>query len=294
MDNILAPASSTPWQLASTWKCSVGADTAECPHCESANVTRLEGKAHRDGLLQCNRMSPAIHRYGWHRVRALKGRAQQVAAVQSPARVVQEGHQRASNPPYARRHLQNRLVHVPPLPRGHEGRRRAPWRAKARRSRPMRLSSAARHRNRAFRKPAPKKMVDDAGRARRSRPLASTLPMFTRNTLRGALVPACRSQIAPYDGRCHGLHVASARSSPGHGPVIHTGQRIRHHGDMHSNTAENFFSIFKRGVIGIYHHLERGASAPLSRGVRFPLQRLRTSATVSALTLPSRASPASA
>ncbi len=26
-------------------------------------------------------------------------------------------------------------------------------------------------------------------------------------------------------------------------------------GGVHSNTAENFFSIFKRGVIGTYHHL---------------------------------------
>jgi hypothetical protein len=26
-------------------------------------------------------------------------------------------------------------------------------------------------------------------------------------------------------------------------------------GFKHSNTAENFFSIFKRGVIGTYHHL---------------------------------------
>ena len=24
---------------------------------------------------------------------------------------------------------------------------------------------------------------------------------------------------------------------------------------MHTNTAENFFSIFKRGVIGTYHHM---------------------------------------
>ncbi|WP_197458240.1 transposase, partial [Erythrobacter sp. HI0077] len=24
---------------------------------------------------------------------------------------------------------------------------------------------------------------------------------------------------------------------------------------FHSNTAENFFSIFKRGVVGTYHHL---------------------------------------
>src|SRR3546814_8859095 len=31
--------------------------------------------------------------------------------------------------------------------------------------------------------------------------------------------------------------------------------RSRHQGLSHSNTAENFFSIFKRGVIGTYHHM---------------------------------------
>ena len=38
--------------------------------------------------------------------------------------------------PHARRHLQDRLVHVPPHPRGHEGRRGAAWRRRqSRRSR---------------------------------------------------------------------------------------------------------------------------------------------------------------
>ena len=30
---------------------------------------------------------------------------------------------------------------------------------------------------------------------------------------------------------------------------------VRKGGFAHSNTAENFFSIFKRGVIGTYHHM---------------------------------------
>ena len=30
---------------------------------------------------------------------------------------------------------------------------------------------------------------------------------------------------------------------------------MKHGGYKHSNTAENFFSIFKRGVIGTYHHM---------------------------------------
>jgi hypothetical protein len=39
-----------------------------------------------------------------------------------------------------------------------------------------------------------------------------------------------------------------------HKAVLHSiGEYVR--GDAHSNTAENFFSIFKRGVIGTYHHM---------------------------------------
>jgi hypothetical protein len=32
-------------------------------------------------------------------------------------------------------------------------------------------------------------------------------------------------------------------------------QFVRLDRELHSNTAENFFSIFKRGVIGTYHHM---------------------------------------
>ena len=38
-----------------------------------------------------------------------------------------------------------------------------------------------------------------------------------------------------------------------HGHTLHAG-RVFAKGDTHSNSAENFFSILKRGVIGTYHH----------------------------------------
>jgi hypothetical protein len=42
-------------------------------------------------------------------------------------------------------------------------------------------------------------------------------------------------------------------------------------GDVHTNTLEGFFSIFKRGLVGTYQHCGSKAFAPLSGGVRFPL-----------------------
>ena len=57
-----------------------------------------------------------------------------------------------------------------------------------------------------------------------------------------------------------------------HKTVKHTaGEYVR--GDVHTNTVESYFSIFKRGMRGVYQHCSREASAPLSRGVRFPLQQ---------------------
>lgn len=44
------------------------------------------------------------------------------------------------------------------------------------------------------------------------------------------------------------------REFASHGTTIHAiSQYVV--GEQHSNTSEKFFSIFKRGVIGTYHHL---------------------------------------
>lgn len=40
-----------------------------------------------------------------------------------------------------------------------------------------------------------------------------------------------------------------------HGTTLHSNREFSRGGGCHSNTAENFFSIFKRGVVGVYHHM---------------------------------------
>ena len=40
---------------------------------------------------------------------------------------------------------------------------------------------------------------------------------------------------------------------------------------IHINTAEGFFSIFKRGMKGVYQHCKKEPSSPLSCGIRFPV-----------------------
>ena len=41
----------------------------------------------------------------------------------------------------------------------------------------------------------------------------------------------------------------------GHGTVNHSiNEYVRHGGFMHTNTVEGYFSIFKRGITGVYQH----------------------------------------
>ena len=108
--------------------------------------------------------------------------------------------------------------------------------------------------NRAFGKPAPKKivmtLVERGGRARSFHVANVTGPV-----LRTVLVKNIdRASVLATDERpaykCLGVEYAA------HLTVNHfKGQYAKGDGRSHSNTAENFFSIFKRGVIGTYHHM---------------------------------------
>ena len=52
------------------------------------------------------------------------------------------------------------------------------------------------------------------------------------------------------------VYTRVGREFAGHSVVNHSAQEyVTTGGFKHSNTAENFFSIFKRGVIGTYHHM---------------------------------------
>lgn len=52
------------------------------------------------------------------------------------------------------------------------------------------------------------------------------------------------------------VYTTLGREFAGHSVVNHSAKEyVTTGGFKHSNTAENFFSIFKRGVIGTYHHM---------------------------------------
>jgi transposase-like protein len=108
--------------------------------------------------------------------------------------------------------------------------------------------------NRAFRQPAPKKivvaLVERDGRARsfhvanvNAKHLRS---LIVTNVHRGAHLMTDEATV----------YTSLGREFNGHSVVNHSAKEyVTTGGFKHSNTAENFFSVFKRGLIGTYHHM---------------------------------------
>jgi hypothetical protein len=104
---------------------------------------------------------------------------------------------------------------------------------------------------RAYRKVAPKKkvvaLVERDGRAR-----SFHVANIHGNTVRAALVTNIdRASTLMTDDAL--IYKAIGREFAGHHALLHASRHYAK-GEVHSNSAENFFSIIKRGVIGTYHH----------------------------------------
>ena len=106
--------------------------------------------------------------------------------------------------------------------------------------------------NRAYRKVGPKQvvvsLVERDGRAR-SFHIANIHAGNVRSILTTNVDRA--SKLMTDDAR---MYWGVGREFASHGTTLHASHKYAE-GEKHSNTAENFFSIFKRGVIGIYHHM---------------------------------------
>ncbi|MCC6925719.1 IS1595 family transposase [Novosphingobium sp.] len=108
--------------------------------------------------------------------------------------------------------------------------------------------------NRATRKPAPKKavvaLVERDGKAR-----SFHVANVNAKHLRGLIVTNVDRNAHLMTDEAP-VYTRVGREFNGHSVVNHSAKEyVSTGGFKHSNTAENFFSIFKRGVIGTYHHL---------------------------------------
>jgi transposase-like protein len=108
--------------------------------------------------------------------------------------------------------------------------------------------------NRATRAPAPKKavvaLVEREGHVR-----SFHVANVNAKDVRGLIVTNVhRASHLMTDESM--VYTTVGREFAGHSTVNHSAKEyVTTGGFKHSNTAENFFSIFKRGVIGTYHHM---------------------------------------
>ena len=54
-----------------------------------------------------------------------------------------------------------------------------------------------------------------------------------------------------------GQYVTVGREYAGHGTVNHSIEEYVRGGFWHTNTVEGYFSIMKRGITGVYHHVSQ-------------------------------------
>ncbi|MGO8951873.1 MAG: IS1595 family transposase [Rhodomicrobium sp.] len=108
--------------------------------------------------------------------------------------------------------------------------------------------------NRAFREPAPKKaivsLVEREGRVRSFHVQAVTgqtlKPIIQANMDKNSYLMTDDSAVYPAIAR---------QVADGHGTVNHSANEYVRAYFWHTNSCENYFSILKRGIIGVYHHV---------------------------------------
>ena len=225
-----------------------------CPHCGTVeNQYKLEGKAHRPGLYECGHCHEQytvtvgtvferskISLDKWLFAAALMASSKKGISSKQIERMLGVTYKTAW---FMTHRLREAMKPTDDSPLGGPGKT----------VEADETFVGGKAKNRAFRKPAPKKMVvtlvERDGRAR-----SFHIANIHAATIRGALVTHVdrASRLMSDDARVY--KAVGREFAGGHFPVIH-GRREYAFMDMHSNTAENFFSIFKRGVIGTYHHL---------------------------------------
>jgi len=227
-----------------------------CPHCGSDNARRLEGKAHRTGVVQCNdcrqqftvtvgtvfeRSKIPLHK--WLLCNHLLCASKKGMSAKQIERMLGVTYKTA----WFMCHRIREAMTTAPDKAGPLGGANKVVEADE-------TYVGGKQGNRATRAVAPKKpvvaLVEREGEVRSfhvTNVNAKTLrPLIVTNVDRRSHLMTDESVV----------YTSVGREFAGHTTVIHSkGEYVRKGGFAHSNTAENFFSIFKRGVIGTYHHM---------------------------------------
>ena len=226
-----------------------------CPHCGSLDATRLEGKKHRAGLVQCNdcreqytvTVGTVFER---SKVPLNKWLLCNHLLCASKKGMSAKQIERMLGVTYKTAWFMCHRIREAMKDNGTDGPLGGPNTVVE----ADETSVGGKARNRAFRKPADKKavvaLVKRDGHVRSfhvANVNAKTLrPLIVTHVDRASHLMTDESMV----------YTRVGREFAGHTTVIHSANEyVRKSGFAHSNTAENFFSIFKRGVIGTYHHM---------------------------------------
>ena len=222
-----------------------------CPHCgEVENVHRLQGKSHRAGLIQCNsclknftvtvgtvfeRSKVPLNK--WLLATYLMASSKKGMSAHQIHRMLGVTYKTA----WFMMHRIREAMKDDGSPLGGPGMIVEADEAFVGGKKNRRLGGRT----------APKKkvvaLVERGGRAR-----SFHIANIHANNIRGALVTNIdrKSTLMTDEAR---VYWTVGKEFARHGHTLHAGREFAK-GDIHSNSAENFFSILKRGVIGTYHH----------------------------------------
>ena len=224
-----------------------------CPHCgETENVHRLAGKSTRPGLIQCNsclknftvtvgtvfeRSKIALNK--WMLATYLLSASKKGMSAHQLHRMLGVTYKTAW---FMMHRIREAMKPSNPEPLGGPGKVIESDEAFVGGFKKKRLSG----------KVAPKKkivtLVERGGRAR-----SFHITHIDHTNIRAALVTnAHRSSVLMTDDAR--FYNSIGREFAAHGTTLHSNREFSRGDGHHSNTAENFFSILKRGVVGTYHH----------------------------------------
>lgn len=224
-----------------------------CPHCgEVENVHRLQGKSTRPGLIQCNsclknftvtvgtvfeRSKVPLNK--WMLATYLLSSSKKGMSAHQIHRMLGVTYKTAW---FMMHRIREAMKPANPEPLGGPGKVIESDEAFIGGFKKKRLSG----------KVAPKKkivtLVERGGSAR-----SFHVTHVNFATVRSALVTSAHrsSALMTDDAR---FYLGIGKEFASHGTTLHSNREFSRGDGQHSNTAENFFSILKRGVIGTYHH----------------------------------------
>ena len=254
MEDILAPRYIDPVAARKHLEALRWPDGPECPHCGSLNATRLEGKKHRDGLIQCNdcreqytvTVGTVFER---SKIALNKWLLCNHLLVSSKKGISAHQIHRMLGVTYKTAWFMCHRLREAMKPGPNEG---GPLGGPDKFVEVDETFVGGKQKNRA-RKDVPPKMVVVSLVERDGKARSFHVANIKARDLRGLIVTNVdRSSHLMSDEAA--VYTWVGREFASHAKVNHSaGEYVR--GVDHSNTAENFFSIFKRGYVGTYHHM---------------------------------------